>query len=176
MRPSRVFVLLALRGVPRHLRASAHGDLLEQHGGARDALAIALYFQAEPYRAGIDRRNVLLLMLAAAGVLWIVPMAVQSLMAQAAVFEDAFSRAVLLLWGMPNVLAAVACGLFVGRASLLPQHADAARLHLVLVLVPVAALAAPGTVQAMLAAGLMAAATWLGFQNRQASSDRPEPA
>lgn len=176
MKPSRVFMFLALRGVPRHLRASVHGDLLEQHGGARDALAIALYFQAEPYRAGIDRRSALLLMLAAAGVLWIVPMAAQSLMAQATVFEDGFSRAALLIWGAPNVLAAVAGGLLVGRASLLPHHADAARLHLVLVLVPVAALAAPGAVQAMLAAGLMPAAAWLGFRNRQASLDHPEPA
>jgi len=167
MKATRFFVLLALQGVPRHLRASVHGDLLEQGGSARDALAIALHFQAEPYRSGIDRRCALLLLLAAAGVLWIVPMAAHSLLAQATVFNDPFSRAALQLWGAPTVLAAVACGLLLGRASLLPEHADAARLHLVLVLLPAAAQAAPSGLQAALAAGLMPAAAWLAHQNRQ---------
>jgi hypothetical protein len=175
MNLSRVLTLLALQGVPRHLRASVDGDLVEQHGGARDALAIALHFQAEPYRTGGDRRSALLLMLAAAGVLWIVPMAAQSLLAQATVFDDAFSRAALQLWIAPNVLAAVVCGLLVGRASLLPQHADTVRLHLVIVLVPAAAQAAPSVVQGMLAAGLMPAAAWLAYQNRRASLVGPEP-
>lgn len=174
MKPSHMLVLIALRGVPRHLRASVHGDLLERHRGACEALAIALHFQAEPYRAGIDRRSSLMLMLAAAGILWIVPMAALSLLAQATVFEDAFSHAALQLWSAPTVLAAVASGLLIGRASLLPQHADAARLHLVLLLAPAAALAAPGAVQATLAAGLLPAAAWLAYQNRQALSDQAE--
>jgi hypothetical protein len=170
MTPSRLLTLLALQGVPRHLRDSVQGDLLEQQAGARDALAVALHFQAEPYRAGDDRRCALLLLLAAAGLLWIVPMAAHGLLAQAVVFDDAFSRAALQLWRAPTVLAAVACGLVVGRASLLPPHADAARLHLVLLLAPAAALAAPGAVQAVLAAALMPAAAWLAHRNRQASS------
>lgn len=167
MKATRFLMRLALQGVPRHLRASVHGDLLEQRGGVRDALAIALHFQAEPYRAGNDRRCALLLLFAAAGVLWIVPMAAHSLLIQATVFNDAFSRAALQLWSAPSVLAAVACGLLLGRASLVPQHADAARLHLVLVLVPAAAQAAPTSLQAALAAGLMPAAAWLAHQNRQ---------
>ena len=101
-------------------------------------------------------------------------MAAQGLLAQATVFDDAFSRATLKLWSAPNVLAAVACGLLVGRASLLPEHADAARLHMVLVLAPVATVAAPGTVQSLLAGALIAAAAWLGHLNRQALPDRPE--
>lgn len=172
---SRVLTRLALQGVPQHLRASVHGDLLEQHGGARDALAIALHFQVEPYRARADRRGALLLLLAAAGVLWIVPLAAQSLLAQAAVFEDAFSRTALQGWRQPDVLAAVVCGLLVGRASLLPRHADAARLHFVLMLAPAAALAAPGAFQSLLAASLMPAVAWLAYQNRRASLDPPDP-
>ena len=174
MKPTRLLTLLALRCVPRHLRESVQGDLLEQHGGARDALAMALHFQAEPYHAGSDRRCALLLLLAAAGVLWIVPMAAHSLLTQATVFNDAFSRTALQLWSAPPVLAAVACGLLVGRASFLPEYADAVRLHIVLVLTPVAALAAHDAWQAVLSAGLLPAAAWLAHQNRQASPGQPE--
>ena len=174
MKPIRLLTLLALRCVPRHLRESVQGDLLEQHGGARDALAMALHFQAEPYHAGTDRRCALLLLLAAAGVLWIVPMAAHSLLTQATVFNDAFSRTALQLWSAPPVLAAVACGLLVGRASFLPEYADAVRLHIVLVLTPVAALAAHDAWQAVLSAGLLPAAAWLAHQNRQASWGQPE--
>ncbi|MDP3612036.1 MAG: hypothetical protein Q8R98_09310, partial [Rubrivivax sp.] len=161
---------------PRHLRESVHGDLLEQHGGAHEALALALHFQAEPYRDGIDRRCALMFLLAAAGLLWIVPLAAESLLAQATVFGDPFSRTALQLWQAPNVLAAVACGLLIGRGSLLPPYADAARLHIVLLLAPVATLAAPGAMQGALAAGLMGAAAWLAHQNRRASSDQADPA
>jgi len=171
MNPARVLMFIALRGVPRHLRDSVQGDLLEQHAGSRDALAIALHFQAEPYRAGSDRRAALLLLLAGASVLWIVPLAAQSLLAQSAVFGDAFSRTALHLWRAPTVLAAVACALLLGRASVLPPHADAARLHLLLALLPVAVLAAPGVVQALLTATLMPAAAWLAQQNRLAAAD-----
>jgi hypothetical protein len=174
MKWQRLIFLVALLGVPRHLRASVHGDLLEQHGGVREAIAIALHFQAEPYRASIDRRVALMLMLAGCGILWIVPMAAQSLLAQATVFDDAFSRAALQLWGAPAVWAAVACGLMVGRASLLPPHADPARLHIVLVLAPAAALASAGALQAVLSAATMSAAAWLGHTNRQASTDCSE--
>ena len=174
MKPTRLLTLLALRCVPRHLRESVQGDLLEQRGGARDALAMALHFQAEPYHAGTDRRCALLLLLAAAGVLWIVPMAAHSLLTQATVFNDAFSRTALQLWSAPPVLAAVACGLLVGRASFLPEYADAVRLHIVLVLTPVAALAAHDAWQAVLSAGLLPAAAWLAHQNRQASWGQPE--
>ena len=162
----RALVRLALRGVPGHLRESLAGDLHEQQGGVRDALAIAAHFQAEPYRAGRDRRAAALLLLAAGGVLWIVPKAAASLLAQAAVFDDAFSRAALQLWSAPPLLAALVCGLLVGRASLLPPHADAARAHLVLVLAPLAAWSAPGAWQALLAATLLPAAAWLAGQNR----------
>jgi hypothetical protein len=169
-------VRLLLLGVPRHLRDSVLGDLVESNGDLRDALGIALHFQAEPYRAGIDRRCVLLLLLAAAGVLWVVPMAAHSLLAQASVFVEPVSRAVLQLWSLPALMASVACGLLVGRASLLPAHADAARLHLVLLLAPAAALAAPSAAQAILAALLLPAAAWLAQQNRLSSTDDPEAA
>ncbi len=66
MTPRRLLIRLALRGVPGHLRESVEGDLHEAHAGARDALAMALHFQAEPYRAAEDRRAALLLMPAAA--------------------------------------------------------------------------------------------------------------
>lgn len=167
----RVVTQLALRLVPRHLRDSVHGDLLEQQAGARQALAIALHFQAEPYREGASRRGMLLLMLAAAGLLWLLPQAARGLQAQAWVFQDAFSRAMLQLWAAPAVLAAVACGLLVGRASLLPPHADAARLHLVLLLAPVAAAAAPGGLQSLLSLALLPAAAGLAHAQRQ----HPEP-
>lgn len=169
-------VRLLLLGVPRHLRDSVLGDLVESNGDLRDALGIALHFQAEPYRAGIDRRCVLLLLLAAAGVLWVVPMAAHSLLAQASVYADPVSRAALQLWSLPALVASVACGLLVGRASLLPPHADAARLHLVLLLAPAAALAAPGVAQAILAALLLPAAAWLAHHNRLSSQDEPEAA
>ena len=171
---SNVLMRLALRGVPRHLRASVHGDLLEQRAGPRDALAIALQFQAEPYRAGGDRLAALLLLICAATVLATVPLVSQGLLLQAtAVFEGSFTPAMLLPWRAPLLLAAVACGLLVGRASLLPPHADAVRLHLVLLLTPAAVLAAPDALQAALAAGLLPAAAWLGFQNRLGPVDRP---
>jgi hypothetical protein len=173
---SGLWTRLVLRGVPRHLRDSVHGDLLEQRAGAREALAIALHFQVEPYRDSADRRCALLVLLAAAGLLWIVPMAAQGLLAQATVFDDAFSRAVLRLWQAPTVLAAIACGLFVGRVSLLPRHADAARQHMVLVLAPAAALATPGVLQAVLAAVLLAGAAWMARLNRDAASDHVDAA
>lgn len=174
---SHALIVLALQGVPRHLRESVQGDLLEQRAGLRDALALVLHFQAEPYRDGTDRRNATLLLLAAWGLLWTVPMASHSLLAQAAVFDDGFSRAVLQLWRPPGLLAAVACGLLIGRASLLPRHADAARGHLVLLLMPVAGLAAPEPAHAVISASLLPAAAWLAHQNRLASPDHPaEPA
>ncbi len=176
MKASQLLVRFALQGVPRHLRASVHGDLLEQHGGAREALAIALHFQAEPWRAGADRRCALLLLLAAAGVLWVVPLAAQSLLAQATVFNDAFSLAALQLWSASAAVAAVASGLLAGRASLLPAHAAAARLHVVVLLAPAAALAAPGAWQATLAAGLLPAAAWLAHENRQDLPDQADGA
>jgi hypothetical protein len=108
-------------------------------------------------------------------VLWIVPMAAQALLAQAAVFDDAFSRGALAIWRAPAVVAAVACGLLVGRASVLPPHADAARLHMALVLTPTAAWAASGAVQALLCALLLPAAAWLAHENRHAQPDPPEP-
>lgn len=172
---ARLIMALAMHGVPRHLRESVLGDLLEQGEGARGALAVALHFQAEPYRAGTDRRDVLLLLLAAAGVLWIVPMAAQSLLAQSAEIGGTFGRIATGLWGSPQLLAAVACGLLLGRASLLPPHADAARLHLVLIFLPVAGLAAPGALRALLAVTLLPAAAWLGHRNRQAQSPGPLP-
>jgi hypothetical protein len=165
---------LVLLGVPRHLRDSVHGDLLEQRGGVRDALAIAWHFQAEPWRDSGSRRAALLLLVAAAGLLWLVPLAAATLLAQAGVFSDGFSRAALQLWSAPTVVAAVACGLLLGRASLLPRHADAARLHLVLLLLPVAAWAAPAVLQALLAAVLLPAAAWLAHQNGQPANDGAE--
>lgn len=171
----RRLMRLALRGVPRHLRDSIDGDLHEAGAGPRDALAMALHFQAEPYRAAEDRRAALMLALAAAGVLWIVPMAARSLLAQAGVFADPFSRAALAVWAAPAVVAAAACGLLVGRASLLAPHADAARGHLVLALAPAAALTAPGAWQAVLAAALLPAAAWIGLQNREAGADPIAP-
>jgi hypothetical protein len=42
-------------------------------------------------------------------------------------------------------------------------------VHLALVAAPLAALAAPGAVQAALAAGLLLGAAWLAQQNRQAA-------
>ena len=175
MKAGALLLRLALLGIPRRLRCAVEGDLIEQQGGARDALAIAWHFQAEPYRDRRDRQAVLLMLLAAAGVLWIVPMAAQSLLTQAEVFSDAFSRAALQLWRAPGAVAAIACGLLVGRASLLHPHADAARLHLVLVLAPAAALAAPSPVQGLWAAALLPAGAWLAWQNRQTFSETPEP-
>ncbi|MBT9486534.1 MAG: hypothetical protein IV093_03395 [Rubrivivax sp.] len=157
---------VALWGVPKHLRESVQGDLLEQAAGPGAAWAIALHFQAEPYRDGLVRRAALLLALAAAGLLWTLPMAANALLAQATVFTDAFSRAALQLWGAPAVLAAVAGGLLVGRAALLPPHADAVRLHLILLLAPAAALAAPGAALAALAVVCMAAAAGVAHLNR----------
>lgn len=167
---SALLTRVALRGVPRHLRDSVHGDLVEQAAGPGAAWAMALHFQAEPYRDGPARRAALLLALAAAGLLWTLPMAAQALLAQATVFTDAFSRAALQLWAAPALLAASACGLLVGRASLLPPHADAVRLHLLLLLAPTAALAAPGAGQALGAVACMAVAAWVAHLNRRAAS------
>lgn len=169
MKPAHAALRLVLLGVPPHLRDSVLGDLLEEGGGLRDALSIVLHFQAEPWRDAAARRAAVGLALAGAGLLWIVPLAAQALLAQASVFTDGFSRAALRLWSAPPVLAALACGLLVGRASVLPARADAARLHLVLLLAPAAALAAPGPLQALLAAGLLAAMAWIGHVNRRAA-------
>lgn len=174
MKLARVATHLALLGVPRHLRASVQGDLLETEGGARDALAIALHFQADVYRAGATRRSVALLMFAAAAVLWSVPMAAQSLLEQAGVVGGRFSRAALLLWSAPALVSAVACGLLVGRSSLLSSHADAARLHLMLFLTPLAALTAPDAMQAIAAAVLMPVSAWLAHQSRRAATSQAD--
>ncbi len=176
MTPARLLILLALRGVPAHLRDSVQGDLTESQGGVGAAWAMSLHFQAEPYRASSDRCAALLLFVAAAGLLWIVPMAAYSLLAQAAVFGDGFSRAVLMVWSAPTALAAVVSGLLLGRSSALPRQAEAARLHMVLVLLPAAALAAPDALQAVLAAVLLPAAAWLAGQNREVSAQLSETA
>jgi hypothetical protein len=156
---------LALLGVPRHLRESVLGDLLEQRAGPAaalaGALAIALHFQAEPYRERAARSRVLLLAVAGGGLLWIVPMAAQALLAQAFVFTDAFSRAALGAWAAPHAVAAVACGLLVGGTSLMPAHADAARAHIVMLLVPLAAVLAGGVLHSLLAAALLPTAAGL---------------
>ena len=167
---------LALWGVPRHLRASVAGDLQEAGDGLREALAIAWHFQAEPYRERAVRRSALLLLLAAVGLLWVMPMAANALLVQAVVFTDPFSLVALRLWGAPAVVAAVASGLLVGRASLLPTHADAVRMHLVLVLAPWAGVLAPGAMQAGLAAALLVGSGWLGLLNRSSAPGREAPA
>lgn len=172
----RVLACLAMRAVPRHLRDSIEGDLRETQGGPREALDMAWHFQLEPYRVGHDRHSALLLLIAAAGVLWVLPMAAQAMLAQAAVFDDAFSRSALAIWRAPAVVAAVACGLLVGRASVLPPHADAVRLHLLLALTPSAAWASSGALQAVLSSLLLPAAAWLAYENRHAQPDPPEPA
>lgn len=168
MRASRLLAGLALQAVPRHLRESVQGDLQESGGGAREALAVALHFQAEPYREAADRHQVLLLLAAGAGLLWIVPMAARQLLAQSVALGDTLGGVALHLWGAPSGVAALACGLLVGGASGLADHARAARLHIVLALVPLAALAAPGATQALLAAGLVPFAAGLARLNRQA--------
>ena len=167
---------LALLGVPTHLRDSIEGDLLETGATPREAWAVALQFQAEPYREAPQRRAVALLLLAGAGLLWILPMAAQALLAQAGLLGDGLAGTVALAWGTPAVLAAAAGGLLVGRASLLPPEADAARLHLVLALLPLAVLLAPTALQAFTAALLLPAAAWLGHHNRAAAPDAPPPA
>lgn len=172
MRPPGLLMRLVLLGVPRHLRDSVQGDLLEQQASLRDAAALALHFQIEPYRDASDRRGALLLLCAAAGLLWTVPQAAHGLLVQAPVFSDAFSRALLQVWAAPVVLAAGACGLWLGRAALLAPHADAVRLHAVLLLAPAAALAAPDAAQAALSAGLLPGAAWLAAHSR-APSTRP---
>lgn len=159
---------LALWAVPRHLRESVLGDLLEEGAGAAAAWSLALHFQAEPYRSAQGRQPALLLLAAAGGLLWIVPMAAQALLAQAGVFADPFSRTAVSLWGAPALWAALACGLLIGRVSLLPPHADAVRLHLALLLAPAAAWATPDARQAALAALLLPAAAGLAWLNRQA--------
>ena len=168
------FTRLALRAVPRHLRESVLGDLLEEGAGAAAAWGLALHFQAEPYRSPQGRQPALLLLVAAGGLLWIVPMAAQALLAQAGVFADPFSRTVVSLWRAPALGAALACGLLIGRVSLLPPHADAVRLHLALLLAPAAAWAALDALQAGLAALLLPAATGLAWLNRQATDTQAE--
>jgi hypothetical protein len=164
--PMRVLLL----GVPRHLRDSVHGDWIEQQADTREALGVVLHFQAEPWRDPADRKGLLLLAVAAAGLLWIVPMAVQALLMQAHVFTDAFSRAALALWAWPQAVAAVACGLLVGAVHSLPAHVDAARWQLVLLLAPAAAWPAATPAQALLAAALLAAGAALAHHRRRAPS------
>jgi hypothetical protein len=164
---------LALLGVPRHLRESILGDVLEQRGGPADALALALHFQAEPYRERADRARVLLLAVAGAGIVWIVPMAAQALLAQAVVFTDAFSRAALGVWAAPHAVAAAACGLLVGGSSLVPAHADAARAHVVALLVPLAAVLASGAAQGLLAAALLPTAAGLARHRWRGAAAEP---
>lgn len=164
---------LMLHGVPRHLRGSVWGDLLESGASLREALEVVWQFQLEPYRDRASRRSLLGLLLAAAGLLWIVPLAAQGLLAQSGVFDDGFSRAALQLWSAPALMAALVSGLLIGRASVLPPHADAPRAHLALLLAPGAAWAATSALQAVLAAGVLLAAAWVGHLNRVAEA--PEP-
>lgn len=168
---ARLAMRLALQGVPPHLRDAVHGDLIESQGGAHDALMVALHFQAEPYRGAADRRSVLLLLLAAAGLLWVLPLAAHGLLSQAAVVGGAFDRAAQQLWGAPALVAAAACGLLVGRASLLSPHADAARLHLAALLAPWAAWAAASGWQAAGAAALLVLSAWFAGLNAQATAE-----
>jgi hypothetical protein len=176
VKQGQLLTRLALLGVPQHLRDSVQGDLQEQQAGPREALAIALQFQAEPYRCASHRRAALLMCCAAAALLAALPLAAHGLLAQAGVFTDGFSRAALRIWEAPALLAAGACGLWLGRAPLLPPHADALRLHALLLLAPVAALAAPGVAQAALSAALMPAAAWLAHRSRAAAPDPGAPA
>lgn len=157
---------LLLLGVPRRLRGNVLGDLLEEGAGLREALSVVLHFQAEPWRDRAGRHVLLALGLGGGALLWALPLAAQGLLAQAAVFTDAFSRAALALWSAPAVLAAAACGLLVGRAPGLPTRAGAAQAQLVLLLAPAAALAAPGALQAVLAGVALPALAWLAHRSR----------
>lgn len=168
-RLERGLTALLLRGVPAHVRDSVDGDLRETGGGPRDALSVALAFQAEPYRAPPDRRAALGLMLAATGLLWLVPQAATLLLADAAVFDGPLARSALRAWQMPGVVAAAGAGLLLGRASVLPPHADPARAHGVLLLIPVALVLAPGSGSGLLAAAVLVAAAALGHAHRLSS-------
>jgi hypothetical protein len=166
---------LALRGVPRHLRDGVEGDLLETGAGHREAWALALHFQAEPYREAAHRQAAAALLLAGALLLWTLPMAAQTLLAQAAALGNGLAASAAAWWGAPAVLAAAAAGLLLGRASLLPTEADAMRLHLVLALWPLATGLAPTAAQAWAAALLLPAAAWLGHRNRGPAPEAAPP-
>lgn len=91
-----------------------------------------------------------------------VPQAARSLLTQATVFTDPVSRAALELWRFDAAIAALAAGLLLGRASVLPLQAHVIRAQLALALMVAAAWAAPSVVQATLVAVLLPAATWVG--------------
>lgn len=170
MKLGRLVTRLVLLGVPRHLRDSIHGDLLETEAGCGEALRIALDFQADLYRCAPDRRCALLLALASAALMVSIPLATQSLLAQAAAVGEAFGRIAGMLWGAPLLVAAVACGVLVGRWSVLPARLDAIRLHVVFALMPVAAWQAPSDHQALASIALLVASAWIGMKSVQQSS------
>jgi hypothetical protein len=159
---------VALLGVPRRMRDSVCGDLLEQGSGLADAFAIAMQFQLEPYRDSDHRSAVLSVLFVGAAALWLVPAAASATASHAWIFVDTLSRAALVLWGMPCVLGAVACGLLVGRVIRLPPYAQAARLHSVVVLAVASAVTAPSNVLGLLAAMVLAATAWAAHLSSEA--------
>jgi hypothetical protein len=163
---------LAARLLPAHLRHSVLADLHEErppHASpgwvVGQATLVALHFQAEPWRERGIAGRALLLLAAAGGLLWIVPMAARALLAQAGVFTDPASRFVLELWRADAVVAGIAAGLVLGRASLLPLHAAPARAQAALLLAVPATWMAHTPLQAALTPLLMLAAVWLGHHH-----------
>ena len=140
---------LLLRVVPGRARASLVGDLMEEGvppgspGHARAVLGVAAYFQAEPWRNERARLIALLILAAGGLLLWAVTSVMPPSPGVEGLYADPLSRAALRFWAASHLPAALAVGLFAGRAPWLPDAAEPARWHVVGVLAWLAASTAP---------------------------------
>lgn len=159
----------ALQLVPARDRDALLGDLAEEGacGAWRRVAAIAgvgAAYQREPYRDDRARAGILMLLAAGLALLRLVPLAASG--ADMLPADGLVWRAAAATWGHATAIAAVAAGLVVGRAPLMPEHAASARWHVAAVLAIVAAVTAGGWASGVAGAVLLLAAAWFAAHAR----------
>lgn len=159
----------ALRLVPTRDRDALLGDLAEEgaRGAWRRAATVAgvgAAYQREPYRDDRARVGIILLLAAGLALLRLVPLAASGLDVSPA--DGPVWRAAAATWAHAGTIAAVAAGLVVGRAPLVPEHAACARWHVAAALAIAAAATAGGWASGLASAALLLVATGFAAHGR----------
>ena len=168
--------------VPARDREAVCGDLEEDivNGrvpeGAfarfRELANVAMRYQREAYHDPDARLGAAALAVAGVLLLLVVPSAgIGSLVVVE--YHDPISRAAIQFWQQGELIAAMAAGLLVGRAPILPETSNAARWHIgialaLMMLSGVGALDAPP-----FAAVLLLATLWFGDRARGSRTSSP---
>ncbi|MBC7894337.1 MAG: hypothetical protein H7066_02935 [Cytophagaceae bacterium] len=182
MRVRDVMERAMLLAVPAREREAVSGDLQEDivsgrlpegfFARMRELASVALRYQREAYQDPDARLGAAALAVAGVLLLLVIPSAgIGSLVVVE--YHDPLSRAAIRFWGQGELVAAMAAGLVVGRAPILPEASNAARWHIgvslsLLMLSGVGALAAPPFATVLLLATL-----WFGDRARGSRTSSP---